>query len=157
VFAFDEDNMTVLPKVDRLPVINEVICRLDYDGSDYGTDLRFVQADSLGTFGRTTQWVIESKGLRSELGGQWFCQWAASRIFRRMAGREAGLRGGAPVVGIEAFFLTLPVWVGDYVTVSHPLMPDLLTGAIGVTDRVYEVIERSPDYKGGRMMYRLLD
>jgi hypothetical protein len=53
--------------------------------------------------------------------------------------------------------MTLPVWVGDYVTVSHPLMPDLMTGALGVTNRVYEVIDREPDYANGRMKYSLLD
>ena len=53
--------------------------------------------------------------------------------------------------------MTLPVWVGDYLTLSHPLMPDLQTGALGVTNRVYEVVNRDPDYAGGKMKYTLLD
>ncbi|KKK48882.1 hypothetical protein LCGC14_3140640, partial [marine sediment metagenome] len=98
-----------------------------------------------------------SKGLRTVLGGQWFCQEMASRLFARFAGTPAALRGGAPVVRIEAFLLTLPVWAGDYVNVTHPLMPDILTGALGVTDRLYEVIGREPDFARGRMRYRLMD
>jgi hypothetical protein len=67
------------------------------------------------------------------------------------------LKGGAPTLQIEAFFMTLPVWAGDFVTVTHSKMPDVLTGALGVTNRVYEVVERSPDYRGGAMKYKLLD
>ena len=149
VMAFTADNMTVLPEIDRMPVINEAIFRVDYDGSDFGTELYFLDSDSLGVFGRTQQFVLESKGLRTELGASAYCQWLASRVFARFAGTK--LRGGAPTATIEAFLMTLPAWVGDYVTVSHPLMPNLMTGAQGVTDRVYEVVNRDPDYVGGKM------
>ena len=154
-FAFTADNMCILPEFDRMPVINEVICRFDYDGSNYGREMYFLNSDSLGTFGRTQQFVLESKGLRTELGASGYSSWLAGRMFGRFAGTT--LRGGAPTLQIEAFLMTLPVWVGDYVTVSHPLMPDLMTGALGVTNRVYEVIDREPDYANGRMKYSLLD
>ena len=76
-WAFTADNMTVLPSIDRMPIVNEVICRFDYDGSNYGTELYFLDSDSLGVFGRTTQFVLESKGLRTELGASAYCQWLA--------------------------------------------------------------------------------
>ena len=75
--------------------------------------------------------MVESKGLRSEWGGYAYAQWVASRLFRRLAGAPTGLRGGAPTLEVEAFLMTLPVWVGDVVTVTHPLMPDLMTGRWG--------------------------
>jgi hypothetical protein len=156
VFAFTADNICGLPSIDRLDVINEIIFRMDYDGSNYGTELFFLESNSLANFGRTTQWVMESQGLRTELGGQWYAQWVASRLFKRFAG-TVGLRGGAPTAQIEAFLASAPVWVGDYVSLSHPLMPNLLTGALGVTGRVYEVISRDPDYASGRMKFTLLD
>ena len=131
VFAFDQDNMTKLPEIDRLEVVNEVVFRYDYDGSAYEQEVYFLEATSLTTYGRTTQWVVESKGLRSEWGAYGFAQWAAGRLFRRLAGTPTGLRGGAPVLDIEAFLMTLPVWVGDLVTLTHPLMPDLMTGRWG--------------------------
>ncbi len=157
VYAFTADNLCGLPAIDRLPVINEIIFRLDYDGSNFGTELFFLESNSLADYGRTTQWVMESKGLRSELGGQWYAQWVASRMFQRFAGTVGGLRGGAPTAVVEAFLGTAPVWVGDYVTLTHGLMPDLLTGALGVTNRLYEVISRDPNYASGRMKYTLLD
>lgn len=153
VFTFDDDNMVVLPEVDRMPVVNEIIFKIDGGRNQ----LIFVNATSLSTFGRAKQHVIESEGLRTVFGAQWFCQDVANRLFRRFAGTPAGLRGGAPVIQIEAFLLSLPVWTGDYVNVTSSLMPNLLTGDMGVTDRLYEVIDRAPDYSRGRMRYRLLD
>jgi hypothetical protein len=157
VFTFNANNMMVLPEIDRMPVINEIVFKLDYDGSDFGTELFYIDATSVSTYGRAGQHTIESKGLRTVYGAQWICQDVADRLFRRFAGTPAGLRGGAPVIRIEAFLLSLPVWVGDYVCVTHAMMPDLLTGALGVTNRLYEVIDRDPDYANGRMRYRLLD
>ena len=153
--TFSADNVCGLPQIDRMPIINEAIIRSDYDGNGFQSERYFLESNSLGTFGRSDQWVVESKGLRSELGGRWFGQWAASRMFRRFAG--IGLRGGAPTAKIDAFLMTLPVWVGDYVYLDHPKMPDVLTGARGVTNRIYEVIGRDPDYANGRMSYTLLD
>jgi hypothetical protein len=155
VYTFDRDNMIVLPEIDRMPVLNEIIFKIDQDADGYQNELIYVDATSVSTYGRASQLVIESKGLRTVLGAQWFCQEVANRLFARFSG--IGLKGGAPVAQIEAFLLTAPVWTGDYVAVTHPLMPDLLTGALGVTDRLYEVIDREPDYARGRMRYRLLD
>ena len=53
--------------------------------------------------------------------------------------------------------MTLPVWVGDYAAVTHPLIPDITTGSKGITNRIYEVVDRQPDYANGRMGYKLLD
>ena len=156
-YAFTADNIVGLPQVDRMAVVNEAIWQFDYDGSGYGQYETFLEATSISTFGRGNQWSVQSQGLRSELGGYWFTQWVSDRLFRRFAGTPAGLLGGAPVVTIDAFLMSLPVWVGDYVTVTHPLMPDVMTGALGVTARVYEVIDRTPDYAGGKMTYKLLD
>lgn len=155
-FTFDADNICVLPDVDRVDIVNEIIFQIDAEGSDYATQLVIVDGGSISTYGRARQLRIESKGLRTELGAWWFCQETARRIFRRFAG-VSELRGGATIASVEAFLLTLPVWVGDFVFVTHPQMPDLTTGALGVVERLYEVIDRAPDYARGRMKYKLLD
>lgn len=152
VFDFDEDNCLVLPEIDRAPILNSIAW--EYDGGRSKT--LFVDAASLSLFGRSNDRKIQSDGLRSELGAGWWTQEVTARMFARFSGSSA-LRGGAPLVSIEAFYLSLPVWVGDYVSLSHPLMPDLFTGALGVTDRLYEVVDRTPAYDAGRMKFKLLD
>ncbi len=153
VYTFTRDNTVVLPEIDRFDVVNEIVWKIDGGARE----LMYVEATSLSTFGRARQHAIESAGLRTAFGAQWWCQEVSQRLFRRFAGTPGGLKGGAPVATVEAFFLTLPVWAGDFVLVTHPQMPDMLTGALGVADRVYEVIDREPDYGRGRMQYKLLD
>jgi len=156
-FGFTADNVVVLPTLDRMKIINEALWQFDDADGTSMQDVTYLEATSIATFGRGEQFSVQSKGLRTELGAYWFTQWTSQRLFRRFAGTPAGLLGGAPVVDVEAMLLTMPVWVGDYVTLSHPKMPDVMTGALGVVDRVYEVIDRSPDYLRGRMKYKLLD
>jgi hypothetical protein len=156
-FAFTQDNMVILPGVDRMPVINEAVWQFDYDESGYGQYETFLDATSISMFGRGNQFSVQSQGLRSELGAYWFTEWVSERLFRRFAGTPTALNGGAPTVDIQAMLMTLPVWAGDYVSVTHPLMPNVVTGDLGVTARIFEVVERSPDYANGRMKFKLLD
>jgi hypothetical protein len=160
VLDLNADNVTVLPEYDRMEILNDLLWKIDSGGgssnSNYKTTLLFLDATSISTFGRSNERQVQSDGLHSELGAQWFCQDISQRMFARFAG-STGLRGGAPVLSVEAFYATLPVWVGDYVTVTHPLMPDLFTGALGVSGRIFEVIDRSPDYANGKMTFKLLD
>lgn len=158
VYTFDPTNVTVLPQWDRMAIYNEIIYQVDQDASgSFDNYLVFIESTSVGQYGCAGQLTIDSSGLRTAYGAQAFCEDIADRLFDRFAGAPESLKGGAPVLTVEAFLLTMPVWVGDYVYLTHPLMPDPFTGALGVTNRVYEVIDRNPNYAAGKMSYRLLD
>ncbi len=160
VFAFTQDNCIALPAFDRAPILNDMLWQFDntgaYSDANYKTTLLYVDDTSITNFGRSNERQISSSGLRTELGAQWFAQDVSDRMFSRFAG-STGLRGGAPLLNVQSMFMTLPAWVGDYVSVSHPLMPNLFTGALGVTDRIFEVIDRTPAYDSGKMNFKLLD
>ena len=160
VFDFSDGNCIAFPDVDRAPILNNLLWSLDntstYSNANYGVVLPYFEATSISLFGASNQRQVQSAGLRTELGAGWFVQDISTRMFARFAG-SAALRGGAPIYSIDAFFMTVPVWVGDYVTLSHPKMPDMFTGALGVSGRVCEVIDRTPNYSGGKMSFKLLD
>jgi hypothetical protein len=157
VFTFTEDNLIELPRWDRQAIVNECMWEFDSNGSDYQNDDYYVQATSISLYGRGNQFRVQSAGLRTELGAFAFAQWASSRLFRRFSGVAPAIKGGAPLLTLRAMLLTLPVWVGDYVALTHTLMPDITTGAKGVTGRIYEVVDRQPNYASGTMQYKLLD
>lgn len=160
LFAFNDRNVTVLPEVDRQPIVNQVTYRLDHDGNDFQTELLFVEATSLEQFGLAGQQIIESKGLRSERGGVALAGLTATRIFRRYSGINPITRaplGGAPTLSVTSQFMTLKVEAGDYVFASHPLLPNFETGRRGVATRLYEVIGKQPNYTEGSMTCTLLD
>jgi hypothetical protein len=158
--SFNERNIVLVPGIERHPIINQVTVRLDYDGSKFQTELLFVSAPSLQQFGLAGQHTIESKGLRLARGGASLAGLTATRIFRRYAGvnpASGEMRGGAAIYTVQSHFLTLPVEVGDFVFLSHPLLPDLGTGRRGVSNRICEVIEKQPNFAQGTMTFRLLD
>jgi hypothetical protein len=157
VFTFTPDNTTLLPQFDVQPVVNEALWQFDYDGSEYNNDETFLQATSISQYGRGNQFNVQSSGLQTPYGAFGFTEWVSARLFKRFSGVAPGIPGGATILNVRAFLMTLPVWVGDYVAVTHDLMPDLTTGNLGITDRIYEVIERSPNYATGTMQYKLLD
>jgi len=158
VFAFTQNNIIGLPTFDRANILNDLLWTYDADDQqqNYASTALYLDATSIGEFGISNERQVRSNGLRTELGAQWFIQDISGRMFARFAG-TTGLRGGAPLLTVNAFLLTLPVWVGDYVTVTHPLMPNLFTGGLGITNRLFEIISRSPDYANGKMQYQLLD
>jgi hypothetical protein len=160
LFEFNERNMTVLPGVERQPIINQVTFRMDYDGSQFQTEFLFLSAPSLERYDFAGQHIIESKGLKTARGGVSLAALSATRIFRRYAGLDPVTgtpNGGAVILTVTTHFRCLTVEVGDYVFVSHPLLPNFETGRRGVFNRLFEVIEKQPNYSEGSMTYRLLD
>ena len=158
VFTFDGTNTIGLPQWERMPIYNEIIYQVDQDaGGGYGNYLTYIEGTSVSQYGCAGQLTIDSGGLRTGYGAQAVCEDIADRMFARFAGAPEDLKGGAPVLVLDAFLLSLPVWVGDYVYVTCGQMPNPFTGALGVTNRVYEVVDRNANYAAGRMQYKLLD
>jgi hypothetical protein len=163
VFTFNNTNVIGLPTWDRMQLYNEIIYDIDEatDGSgSYATELVYIEGSSVSLYGSAGQLTLQSAGLRTLFGAQWFCEDVSARMFARFAGAPdivGGIKGGAPVLTVNAFFLTLPVWVGDYVALDFPLSPNPLTGTMGISGRIYEVIDRNPNYTSGQMSYTLLD
>jgi hypothetical protein len=157
VFTFNEDNLVAFPQWDRQPIVNEAVWQFDSDGSSYQNYETFLQATSISTYGRGNQFSVTSAGLRTELGAFAFSEWVTSRLFRRFSGVAPAIKGGAPLLTLRAMLMTAPVWVGDYVALTHSKMPDITTGDLGVTNRIYEVIDRQPNYAQGQMSYKVLD
>ena len=153
LFAFNERNITILPGVERQPIINQVTFRMDYDGSNFETELLFLNAPSLQQFGLAGQHIIESKGMRLVRGGASLAGLTATRIFRRYGGIDpvsGAPNGGAVVLTVQSHFMTLTVEVGDFVYLTHPLLPNFETGRRGIFNRIFEVIEKQPNFTKAR-------
>ncbi|HVB56426.1 MAG TPA: hypothetical protein VNE63_08355 [Candidatus Acidoferrales bacterium] len=160
LFAFNDRNVTALPKVDRQPITNQVTFRMDYDGSKFLTEMDYENAPSLQRFTLAGEDIIESKGIRTARGGAALAGITARRIFSRFSGIDPVTdrpTGGAMVLTVTAQYMTLTVEVGDLVYFSHPLVPNLRTGRRGIFNEIFEVIDKQPDYSKGTMTYKLLD
>ncbi len=158
--SLDQRTLTALPAVTRNPIINQVTYRMDYDGSKFLTELNFAYAPSIEQFDLQGIQIIESKGMRTDRGGAALAGLTANRIFRRFGGinpTSGKASAGAPVYQVESQLMTLGIEAGDFIFLSHPLLPDFTTGQRGVFNRLAEVIEKQPNYTNGKMTYKLLD
>ena len=157
VMALNEKNIVGLPGSSRLPVVNVVTVRMNVDDSTSTTaarqfqyEITFEQVTSILQYQQEFKQQVESNGLRVPYGGNLRAFVLADRIFRRHA-------FATPQYRAKAFLSSVIVELGDFVWFNHPLVPDFLTGGIGLTNVVCEVVDRQPNYADGSMQFTLLD
>lgn len=158
--SLSDRNVTALPGVKPSSLINQVTFRMDYDGSQFQTELLFLSDPSLQQFGLAGENIIESKGMKLVHGGASLANITANRIFQRYGGMNpvTGVpRGGAPILSVTSQFMNLTTQAGDFVYFSHPLLPNLETGTRGIYNRIMEVVDKQPNYTRGNIAYQLLD
>jgi len=149
-FDFTPDNLVEIPAAGQADLINEVIVRMDAstDNTNGGFAIEKVeQSDaSILKYGMYGQQTIESKGLRSGLNGLFLARMTAFLIFQRYASKALchGDNGkNSPSDPINALWTAARVEPGDFVTVTHPDIPDRTTGVLGITGKVYAVMDRT--------------
>jgi hypothetical protein len=152
VFAFTDHNLTKLPTCERAQIVNQVIFRMDYDASSskFQTVLLILDDYSIMTYGLQGQQIIESKGLVSVRQGGMHANLLANKLFRRYSSI-------VPVWSVEAFHAALVVEVGDIVSLTHAKVLDPVTNTRGLSNVLCEVLEKQPDYAGGKVSFKLLD
>jgi len=158
VMAFIDKNIIGLPEIDRMPVINYLTIRfnVDYEQGEsvatqkWAAEVTCQQTSSITQYKQYYKQQIEAQGLRIERGGLLRGFLIADRVFRRHA-------FATPKYKVKTQLSTLVVEVGDFVYLTHRLLPDLQTGRVGVNGVVCEVIDRKPNYAHGYMEFELLD
>ncbi|KKN70760.1 hypothetical protein LCGC14_0427550 [marine sediment metagenome] len=96
------------------------------------------------------EFVIQSRGLRKHLNGRDLATFIATRLKRRYSTPPVEIKVNAQMR--EQF-----IEIGDVLLLSHPQIPDLLTGTRGVVDQPFEVIRAEIDFKAGGVKLVLLD
>jgi hypothetical protein len=160
VFNFTPANVIGIPKVSRAPLVNALTMRFDVNDAlptmesrAYGSEVTYRQSGSITQFRKIANVQIESTGVRSARGGFALAFLLSDWMFSRYA-------WNTPKYQVTAFLASLPVEVGDYVTLTHPNVPDFSDegqGSLGISNVLCEVVERRPDYAKGQMQFTLLD
>jgi len=151
-FAFTQSNTLGIPAYRQQPIYNWVQFDLDYDGSNFLHTEQFIDAASVAKFDLQAALQIQSQGLRTNYQGASRAGITARRIFERYAG------GPANQISLAAASLQpVVVEVGDYVTVTHPLMENLDTGTLGWTGRVCQVLNVQQSWASAQISFDLID
>jgi hypothetical protein len=159
--ALTRDNIIGIPEIARWPVLNYVTARFDAqdpnikaasNSSQYNAQYTFIDTTSAEQFGQYFKQQIEALGLRLAWGGYTRAWLIAQRIFAR--------HGSAPPeYTMTCFLSTLQIEIGDLITLTHPLVPDLANpaGALGITNILCEITDKQPHYSSATVEYKAVD
>lgn len=142
VHALDEHNVVSIPELEQLELINALSHRYDLD-TDTPHETVTKDAASVTKYGLESLNVIDSAGMRAAAGAATISRTVAGFLFQRYADK-------APKITLLTFWTAVFVETGEFVTLSHPLLPDRETGAMGLSG-TFEVIARTWYFKEGRV------
>jgi hypothetical protein len=170
VFDFTPDTLLDIPSAGQADLINQVITRLDAssdntsNGSGFAVERVDQSAASILKYGMYGQQIIESKGLRSGLNGLFISRMTAFLIFLRYASKalchgDSGKNASSDP--INAPWSAALIDPGDFVTLTHPDVPDRAAGVMGITDKAYVTMDRTWQFpiggSAGTVQLKLLE
>ncbi len=157
VLGFTQCSIVGIPEVRLAPVINALSYRLDADDNatntsarTYNTTVTMLQQASYNLFRYLYNHQVESAGLKMGRGGSLRAFLLGDQLFRRYG-------FATPVYQLVTQLGALLPELKDWVSLTHPLVPDYIGGGRGVTNIPCEIIGRSPDYSNGQVRFTLLD
>ena len=155
VFLLTESNIVSWQWVAGYSRIINVV-KFDYDfdiagaKAIYGTRRTYTQQASVDRYGRRQPLVIQSLGVKTANGGAAITADRALQVVKRFAEPPHLLQ-------VVTFYQKHPLEAGDQVKVTHSKIPNLKTGARGLTTEVFEILNVTPQFGGeGRVLLDLL-
>jgi hypothetical protein len=147
---------TTLPVAEQTDMVNTVLFQFDADASG-SSNYRSNDTESYGpsvamydTYGELT---IASDGMRSAFQGFSTAHLVARMVFMRYGFKNLKFDQNAP----DAHWQACRLEPGDIVAVTHPNVPDRQAGVMGITAKLFEVLDRTIKFNTGLCMVTLLD
>jgi hypothetical protein len=146
-------NQIEAPLAQEAPLVNQVIFEFDDDGSGGSNFLskQVVNLDkSIKKYGLVGPQTIQSQGMKSAFQG--YFQAA-------LAGRLISLRYGFKNLIVDPLPLTWNACTlepGDIIAVNNPFVPDRVAGVLGISDMLFEVLDRNWRFMDGIIEVKLL-
>jgi hypothetical protein len=131
-------------------LVNVVSYRLDFDGSNFQSEIAELNATSFSQFGAGMIHAIQARGARSYEGG-----WAMGRVGSNTVMQRWGFH--APQYYIKCFLPAVVLEPGDYINFSSSFLVNAVTGKLGVTNVLCEVLGVTRDFEQGIVELGLLD
>ena len=162
VLTLDDTNISVsTPPVPQRSqdYTSVVIYKMDGDsnGQNYQLDIVEEYAPAVNLYGISQSRIIQSRGVRSAIGGARIAHLTIQNIFRRY-----GLK--PMTLSVRCFYPAMLLELGDKVTLNHKKIPNGLflpqfrdPGPMGVNGSLWEVTSKAVDFDEGTTELKLLD
>jgi hypothetical protein len=153
-FTLNNDNLIEPPEAEQADLINTISFRFDKGtGTDdkFGAESVSTYTPSVTKYGQFGQQVIESAGMRSGLQGFFIANFTSQMIFYRYGLKNLQF---AEVIATWGAVLIEP---GDIVAVTSSYVPDRQAGVMGITAKLFEVLDRTWNFGDCTVHLKLLD
>lgn len=110
-------------------------------------------APSVALYGQYGELTISSDGMRSAYQGFYIAAIVARLIFMRYGFKNLKFDQNAP----DAIWKACRLEPGDIVAVTHPNVPDRAAGVMGITAKLFEVLDRTIKFNEGKCQVTLID
>lgn len=155
------DTWTTVPSAEQCDFVNYVQWQFDKDdlgdssGNNYdATDVEEYAA-SLAAYGYNNvgAQTITADGMRSALGGYFIARMISRFIFMRYGLKALKFDQNAA----DSIWSGMLVESGDYVSVTHPLVPDRASGVMGLNGKVFQVLDKTFKFEEGLVTFSMID
>ena len=106
----------------------------------------------------SSELTIDADGVRSAFQGFFIAALTAILIFMRYGFKnltfDSESSGGSSP---DSLWNTLLYEPGDIVSVTHPQVPDRKAGVMGITNKLFEMLDKSINFTEGRLTYTMID
>ncbi len=127
------------------------------NGQNFQTDIVGEYAPAVNLYGISQSRIIQSRGVRSSLGGARIAHLTIQNIFNRYGFKPFTLK-------VRVFLEAMRLELGDKVTLTHALIPNgmwpakfRMSGPMGITGTLWEVKGKTVDFNDGTVSLDLLD
>lgn len=128
----------------------------DHDKNSSGNYLAFETQEygpSVSLYGVFGEQTVQADGLRSAYQGYFIAKMVSRLYFLRYGFKALMFDQNAAA----SFWNTVRIEPGDIVSVTHPNVPNRKLGVMGITDKLFEVINKSIDFTNGLVTLTLID
>lgn len=158
VATLGPDVWTEIPEAEQVDMVNTIQFQFDKDDGTGGSGNYLAQdtevyAASVSKYGQYGELVIPADGMRSSFQGFFVAKLISRMIFYRYGLKNLKFDQQAPIAIWQAILLE----PGDIVAVTHPQVPDRALGVMGVTGKLFEILDKSIDAYQGQIVITMLD
>lgn len=165
VGSFSRDNWLAIPEASQTAMVNTVQMQFDLDNSsavnssgNYLSSSTQEYGPSYELYGNLSSEVtINADGVRSAFQGFFIAALTSRLIFMRYGLKNLTFDSQDGGTNPESFWNTLLYEPGDIVTVTHPQVPDRAAGVMGITNKLFEILNKSINFTEGKLTYSMLD
>jgi hypothetical protein len=162
VLSLTERNMEGIPEAAQADMINNILFRFDKDESSGGSGNYLSEAlenftESISKYGIYGSTIIESDGIRAGLQGFFVAAIVARMLFYRYGMKTLAFGKGNSATPVKAHWTAAVLEPGDVIDITNSHIPNRLTGSIGITSKLFEVLDVKRDYETATVELTLLD